>query len=308
MPHPLTQKIVALRRRVRRLAAVYALSVAVVAWLGAVFAIGAADYWLRFEDRGLRLFASLAVLSVAGWSLWRWRARSRRHGWVTANWPGAWSGVFPPCATGCSSAVEFLARADNDPAAGSAVLRRELIARVTAETRNVEFAAVLDRRPALRAVAALTAGLLLCGAWMSFAPALAQVALARLANPFGETPWPRATHLAIRQASDRVARGETFSIEAFDACGRGCRPRSASIIASRMRGRCRRRNASHASFRPVGGRPPRRLSATVRLPRGGGRRSFDALAPRRGGRAAGRRVALHPPVPARLHRSPAGAG
>ena len=71
MPHPLTQKIVALRRRVRRLAAVYALSVAVVAWLGAVFAIGAADYWLRFEDRGLRLFASLAALSVAGWSLWR---------------------------------------------------------------------------------------------------------------------------------------------------------------------------------------------------------------------------------------------
>ena len=193
MPHPLTRKIVALRRRVRRLAAVHALSVAVVAWLVAVLVLGAADYWLRFEDRGLRLVASLAAMAVAGWSLW-YAARS-----VAAARLGDGElarhveRCFPALRDRLLSAVEFLRQADNDPTAGSARLRRELIARVTADTREVEFAAVLDRRPALRAVAALAAGLLLAGVLTASAPAVARIALARLANPFGRTAWPRAT-------------------------------------------------------------------------------------------------------------------
>ena len=51
------------------------------------------------------------------------------------------------------------------------------------------------------------------------APAIARVALARLLNPFGGTPWPRATHLAIRRPLGRVPRGEAFQIDVYDAHG-----------------------------------------------------------------------------------------
>ena len=59
MLHPLEQKIVALRRRVRRMAAVYGLSVVAAALLGTMAALGLIDYLLRFQDRGLRIIASL---------------------------------------------------------------------------------------------------------------------------------------------------------------------------------------------------------------------------------------------------------
>ena len=66
MTHPLEQKIVALRRRVRRMAAVYGLSIVAAAVLGTVAALGLIDYLLRLQDRGLRIIASLVVLGVLG--------------------------------------------------------------------------------------------------------------------------------------------------------------------------------------------------------------------------------------------------
>ena len=267
MSHTLEKKIVALRHRVRRLAAVHALSVAAVALLGTVVAVGSADYWLRFQDRGLRLFASLAALAVVAWSLFHvvrsivaarlgdgeLARRVERH--------------FPALRDRLLSAVEFLGHAENDPTAGSAALRRELIARVTAEARNVEFSAVLDRRPTARAVAVLAAGLLLSGVLIEWPPALARIALTRLANPFGETPWPRATHLAIRQPSDRVGAESPFRSKRSMPAGRGCRRRSASTIASKTPGAPGWRKPNECALpRPIGG-APRRLSATVRLSR-----------------------------------------
>ena len=41
----------------------------------------------------------------------------------------------------------------------------------------------------------------------------------RLLNPFGNTPWPQATNLAIRRPVERVARGQNFEIEVIDARG-----------------------------------------------------------------------------------------
>ncbi len=68
MLHPLEQKIVSLRRRVRRMVAVYGLSVVAAALLGTMAALGLIDYLLRFQDRGLRIIASLLVLGVLAWT------------------------------------------------------------------------------------------------------------------------------------------------------------------------------------------------------------------------------------------------
>ncbi len=72
MLHPLEQKLVALRRRVRRMAAVYGLSILAAMVLGTIAALGLIDYLLRLQDRGLRIIASLLLLGVAGWSCYRW--------------------------------------------------------------------------------------------------------------------------------------------------------------------------------------------------------------------------------------------
>ena len=129
MSHPLMRKMAVLRRRVQRLAAAYALSVAAMAVLAAVLVIGSADYWLRFEDRGLRLAASLLALAAAAWGLHhvlRCTAAARLGDGELAR---RVERHFPKLRDQLCCAVEFISRAEDDPTAGSAALRREVIAR-----------------------------------------------------------------------------------------------------------------------------------------------------------------------------------
>ncbi len=55
--------------------------------------------------------------------------------------------------------------------------------------------------------------------WFCPISSAAQIAVARLINPFGNTAWPRTTHLTIRQPVERIARGQIFEIEVVDASG-----------------------------------------------------------------------------------------
>ena len=187
MLHPLEQKIVALRRRVRRLAAVYGLSIVAAILLATVAVLGSIDCLLRLEDRGLRIIASLAR-----WPCWRGvaaasSARPCSRGCRTPIWPCAFKRRFPRLNDGLLSAVEFLGQSEDDPTAGSAALRRAVIAQAAAETQDLDFSDVLDRRPATRAAGAAGRGVLAgepSSCWL--APADAQVAVARLINPLGQ--------------------------------------------------------------------------------------------------------------------------
>ncbi len=97
MLHPLEQKIVALRRRVRRLAAVYGLSLVAAILLATVAAVlGSIDCLLRLEDRGVRIIASLGALGRAGVELPPLpRLDLVRAAAATPIWPCASSGAFP---------------------------------------------------------------------------------------------------------------------------------------------------------------------------------------------------------------------
>ena len=125
---------------------------------------------------------------------------------------------FPDLDDRLLSAVEFLHAAEDDPAAGSAALRRAVVAETAAESRTARF---LGRaRPAAHDPRRRGAGRGV--PWRrpfsscSIPPA-SRIAVARLVNPLGKTAWPRTTHLMVRRPVERVARGRAFEIEVVDA-------------------------------------------------------------------------------------------
>ena len=115
--------------------------------------------------------------------------------------------------------MEFLDQPEDDPTAGSMALRAAVIAETTAETGRLDFGEVLDLRPTARAAAIMVVALVLAGLLAALNPSAVRIAVARLANPFGNTAWPRTVHLAFRQSVEQVARGQAFQVEVFDLRG-----------------------------------------------------------------------------------------
>lgn len=217
MIHPLEQKIVALRRRVRRMAAVYGLSLLAAALLGAMASLGLVDYLLRFQDRGLRIIASVVMLGVFAWTFHRYVRTTLFVRLRDADLARQVQRRFSGLDDRLASAIDFLHQAEDDPTAGSAALRQAVVAQTMAEAQRLDFADALDRRPTLRALKLLGAACLTAGILVVLDPTASQTAVARLINPFGNTVWPQQTHLMLRQRVERVARGQAFQIEVVDS-------------------------------------------------------------------------------------------
>lgn len=219
MLHPLQRKIVALQRRGRLADAVRGLCIVVAAVLFAIVALGAIDYLVRIQDRGVRIIFSLSALGVLGWTSYRFLGKCLFARPREVDYARLVERTFPELRNRLVSAVQFLREADDDPTAGSAALRRAVVEGVETDARSVDFTAVLDRRRPLRAAALLAAACLLAGVPIALTPTTAQTALVRIGNPLGHQQWPRTTHLELRRPVERVARGESFQVEAVDARG-----------------------------------------------------------------------------------------
>jgi len=219
MVHPLEQKLVELRRRVRPMALLHGLCIVATAVLGALVAMGSLDYLFRFQDRGLRIIASLVVLGVWIWTFYRYVLRVLWIRLGNIDLARQVQRQFPFLGDQLVTAVEFLRTADDDPAAGSFALRRTVIARAMAEAERLDFSKTLDLRPAIRAGTAMGIAYV-AATFLLFLPnPAAQAAFMRLLHPFGNTPWPQMTNLAILQPVERVARGQSFQLEVIDVRG-----------------------------------------------------------------------------------------
>ncbi len=224
MHHPLEIKIARLRGRQRALAMAHGVSCLVIAAVAGVAVLGTIDYWIRFQDPGMRVICALALLGLLGWSAYRFLYLQ----FSSAKWHRCLAPVrlaqrveetFPQLGDSLASSVEFLDQAEDDPLAGSAALRRAVIAATTAKTQDLNFTDSLDHRPAVRATTTAVAMCLLAGTFALLDPLWVQVAVARLAYPFGEVSWPQKTHLELVHRVERVAAGGIFEVEAVDAAG-----------------------------------------------------------------------------------------
>ncbi len=216
--HPLTRKIAALQRRlaVRELA-VAACRIAAT-MIAAAIVLGAADYFVRFRDPGLRILATATLATAVFWAVYRWWYLPHRR-LVPLVVARRVESHFPQLRDSLASAIEFLQQEENDDTAGSAQLRRLVVAEAQTTVDQLALDEVIDRRPLRRAAIWLAfagVALALCIVWDARAVA---TAVARLAVPLGSAEWPRQHHLAFRNVPQRIAAGQTFEVELVDTRG-----------------------------------------------------------------------------------------
>ena len=183
--HPLWQKITTLQRRLiwrRRATAVCAIAATTIA---VALALGAADYLVRFSDRGLRIMATFALFAAFAWAVYRWAYLPSRRPLARLTIARRIEQRFPQLKDSLASAVEFLAQSEEDPTSGSAQLRRLVVGDAQNTVDDLNLDEVIDRRPLRSAASWLTAATVLlavCAVWNA---GVVTTALERLVAPLG---------------------------------------------------------------------------------------------------------------------------
>jgi hypothetical protein len=217
--HPLDRKMAILHRRARRLSVAYGLCLSIASLVALAIVWGWADYCIRLQDRGLRVLASLAMVGVWVWITFRFTRRSLAARFKDIELALHVESHFPALKDRLGSAVQFLQTKEDDPEAGSAAMRCAVIEQTTKTAEPLDFLAVLNARPTIRAGTALAAVLLIAAIAGTLHPAAVKIAVLRLGNPFCDAAWPRSYYLTLREPVSRVARGKAFQIEVLDANG-----------------------------------------------------------------------------------------
>ncbi len=216
MEHPLQKRITAVWRSARRTSLVYGLCWSAVVVVASLLVAGALDYFLRVEYQPVRILITTALAIAVGWGLFRFllpQLVSRGGSVAVAQ---RVQQRFPKLKDKLASAVEFLNQSDDDPLAGSAALRRAVVAQAAAEVEQLELREVVTRKPAVRAlfgaliVAAIAAAVVLAS------PATSRTALARLINPLGDHQWPKRNKLVFVDPPTRIASGSLFDVDLID--------------------------------------------------------------------------------------------
>jgi len=217
--HPLQHQVAAARRRIRRLLVLHGLGRVVSIVVAAIAVLAIADFVLRIDDRGVRWICSLTLLAASLWAVLRYLLPALRQPLRDVVVAGRIERHFTGMGDHLSSTIEFLHEREDDPFAGSAELRRAAVAQAEAEIAPLDWRTALDRRPALRAVAAACGIGLIAGALVLVSPADARIALTRLTNPLSDAAWPPKNDLAFTHRIDRVAFGQPFEVELKDRTG-----------------------------------------------------------------------------------------
>jgi hypothetical protein len=217
--HPLTQKLAAIQRRLTlRRTATAACRIA-AALIAAALVLGLIDYAVRYRDVGLRLMATTAIICITLWAIYRWWYRPRCRKLTTLGVARRIESQFPQLNDSLASAIEFLGQEESDMTAGSAQLRRLVVAEVESTIEGLPLDEIVDKKPLRRAETWFGIAVAVLGLCILIDAAAVRTALARLAAPLGSTQWPRQHHLEFRDPPTRMASGQTFEAELVDVAG-----------------------------------------------------------------------------------------
>jgi len=216
---PIELKIERVRTRVRLLVTLYGLSWIAGAAVTAAIVLGLADYLTRSPLWALRMISSLALLSVVGWTCYRYLYLGLVTRLGDLELATRLERRFPALGDGLSSAVEFLAQAEDDPTAGSVALRRAVIAQTTAECDTVDFRRSIEPAPTVRAALSTLVICLTALSLVVLDPLSSGIAAVRLVNPLSQVTWPQTYRLVLCEEVTRVARGQAFEVEVVDQSG-----------------------------------------------------------------------------------------
>lgn len=219
MTHPLERKIAEVRRRARGLAALHGVGRIAALVVTAVLIVGACDYLIRFEDRGIRIMGTLFIAGLILWATYRYLLRGLFTRLDDVDVALRIERRYPQLNDRLASAVQFLRQREDEPFAGSAALRRAVVIETEQESEKLNWHDIFDLKPVRRSVIAGGVVVLLAAIVVLCDPNSARVAVARLANPLEDISWPQQTHLQFRQVIERLAMGKPLEVEVVDAQG-----------------------------------------------------------------------------------------
>jgi hypothetical protein len=216
---PIEQRLTDFRRRLRRMLGVHGLSWTLVVFVGLTVVCTLLD-WLLDLSTGVRAILLLSLLGASLWTLFRRLIEPLLVRLRNVDLALQVENQFPAFNDQLASAVEFQEEPVSSDRSGSPALKAVVVEQVNRRLIAVDFGQALDWVPAKRW--ATTAGFVvaLAAALVLASPVLAGIALARLANPFGSTAWPRQTYLELVDPPQRLARGEPFRLTVQVAQGR----------------------------------------------------------------------------------------
>ena len=220
MPHPLIQEIRAVARRAKRLLVVYGAAAVSVTLLICAFTAAVVDYVFRIHDPGVRLMLSIAVLLAAAAGVQRFLLPALRRQWTDVEIARRLEQRFPHLRDRLSSTIDFLNQGEHEPTAGSAALRRAVIAETVDQVQSLPLCDVIDARRPRRMVAVASAVLLILALLALARPSLARVAAKRILVPWSSDDWPRDHHLQFETPPRRVATESNVEFSVVDGNGR----------------------------------------------------------------------------------------
>ena len=157
--------------------------------------------------------------AAMAWAAYRWWYLPRQHRLRPIVVARQVESHFPQLYDSLASAIEFLGQSEHDATAGSAQLRRLVIADAQNKIEALPLNEVVDRAPLRKAAVALTVAAVAAGT-------LPRGGSRRSTNgtrPSGQRrsaalQWPRQHRLVFREVPDRLAAGQTFEVELIDEC------------------------------------------------------------------------------------------
>jgi hypothetical protein len=208
----LEERLGAFRRRRRAACAARGLGRLLPLVLGTAALAGCLDWGLRLPPL-VRAVALTGGLWIAGRAAFRYLIFPLRSPADDLSLAFSLEKAYPNLGDSLASAVEFRRQPDSSDRFGSPVLRRETVRRALGEMDRLDFRRAADARglAAGFGLASLTGTAALLVAFLY--PGPVQTALGRLADPFGDLPWPPRTRLEV-EAPAQLARGSPLEIRA----------------------------------------------------------------------------------------------
>jgi hypothetical protein len=217
--HPLESQIRAVGRWAYRLWLWYGLArfVTTVATVGLGLVL--LDWLVRYDDAGVRMIATVAFAAAAGWAIMRYLAPVLTSGLGEVAVAQRIERRFPALSDRLSNTMAFLSQSEAEPTAGSADLRRSVVAETTAALEDFDLSAAIDVKPARRAAAVMLGVVIMAVGLAAADREAARIGVARLFNPVGDATWPRRNHLEFETPLTRLASGATFEVSLLDRHG-----------------------------------------------------------------------------------------
>ncbi len=214
----LTQLEHVCRRRKRR-RWISATCWALAALLVIGFLLVGLDRALGIADPVGRVVLSLALVAAGVWIFRKWNHEVASVSTTPLQIAHEVEQRYPSLRGELASAWEFAAQADEDPTAGSESLRRAVVLRATSAAEQVDWDALVPRRPLKRGATAFACVAMATFVIAWFLPDAMAIGWTRLINPMSRAEWPRAHDLQFIDPPELIAAGDDLLLQLTDTSG-----------------------------------------------------------------------------------------